>query len=121
MRTFEDFSDLLIYQITPMLIHLIVTLVFIISFSFSAGLIVVAYVFLFCIISFLLVRWQHPLIDRHDRLDSAFSGYVTDTIGNHSTILTFGRFRNELEKFKEKCRITYEALYDSWKRGNIMS
>ena len=34
VRTFEDFSDLLIYQITPMLIHLIVTLVFIVSFSF---------------------------------------------------------------------------------------
>ncbi len=121
VRTFEDFSDLLIYQITPMLIHLIVTLVFIVSFSPSAGLIVVVYVLLFCIISFLLVRWQHPLVDRHDRLDSAFSGYVTDTIGNHSTILSFGRFRTELEKFQEKCRITYEALYDSWKRGNIMS
>lgn len=104
-----------------MLIHLIVTLVFIVSFSPSAGLIVVVYVLLFCIISFLLVRWQHPLVDRHDRLDSAFSGYVTDTIGNHSTILSFGRFRTELEKFQEKCRITYEALYDSWKRGNIMS
>ncbi len=121
VRTFEDFSDLLIYQITPMLIHLIVTLVFIVSFSFWAGLIVVAYVLLFCIISFFLVRWQHPLVDKHDRLDSAFSGYVTDTIGNHSTILSFGRFWNELKKFEEKCRITYQSLYESWKRGNIMS
>ncbi len=81
----------------------------------------IAYVVIFCTLSWYLVRWQHPLIDRHDRVDSQFSGYVTDTIANHQTIVSFGRFREEFARFQKKCSHTYSTLYDAWKRGNITS
>lgn len=116
VRTFEDLSDTINYRILPLLIHLIITVLFIFFFSPVVGVIVLIYVALFCTMSFFFVRWQHPLIDRHDRLDSAFSGYVTDTIANHSTILSFGRFKSEFALFQKKCNNSYDALFDAWRR-----
>ena len=120
VRTFEDFSDSIIFRITPLLVQLIFTMTVIFLFSELAGWIVFGYVAVFCGISFLLVRWQHGYVDIYDRRESEFSGYVTDTIANHSTILSFGKFTREFRRFQEKCSNTYNALYISWRKSNLM-
>jgi ATP-binding cassette subfamily B protein len=121
VRTFEDLSDTIFYRIISLLVHMCVTVIFVFFFSPLIGLIILLYVALFSVMSYYFVRWQHPLIVTHDKLDSELSGYVTDSIANHSTILSFGQFKNEFSLFRRKCTVAYDMLYRAWRRGNITS
>ena len=113
-RSFEQVLDNLLLNFFPAFIFAIgvIGVLSMRSVLLGAGLFVWTVVFVY--IQFRMVLWRQPLRAARTEEDSRVTGFLSDTVLNHSTITTFAAGPYEKMRFQDAIARWYAATKRTW-------
>jgi len=113
-RAFEQLADRIIWDILPLFVKL--SFIFGILFFYNQLIawIVLAWVFIFLLTSFLFAIWKLKYDIAVAEADSKTTAYLADTISNQNTIQLFSAKKTEVEGFKNVTNDQTKKYILSW-------
>ncbi len=116
---FEDFADTIEFNLLPLISTLIGTLTVLFFVNHTITLVFIVWILLFLIFNVLFARWKIKYdVDRSIK-DSEATGALADTIGNHTTVLSFSGNAHEQKLYVKALEALRRARVLSWNLGEI--
>lgn len=88
-RSFERVFDKIVMDITPLLIKIVGAMVVLSSIEYRISYILIVWIFLFLVFSFLMTKIKYKYDVIASELDSKSTGALSDSISNHGVIQLF--------------------------------
>lgn len=113
-RSFEQVLDNLLLNFFPAFVFAIGVIGVLSARSVLLGAGLFAWTVIFVYIQFRMVLWRQPLRAARTEEDSKVTGFLSDTVLNHSTITAFAAAPYEKGRFKEAVLRWYVATKRAW-------
>ena len=113
-RSFEQVFDNLLLNFFPAFIFAIGVIGVLSTQSMLLGVGLFVWTVTFVYIQFRMVLWRQPLRSARAEEDSKVTGFLSDTVLNHSTITTFAAAPYERMRFQDTVARWYAATKRAW-------
>ena len=113
-RSFEQVFDNLLLNFSPAFIFAIGVIGVLSTQSMLLGVGLFVWTVTFVYIQFRMVLWRQPLRSARAEEDSKVTGFLSDTVLNHSTITTFAAAPYERMRFQDTVARWYAATKRAW-------
>lgn len=119
-RAFEVLSDSVIYQITPLVITILGSVIITWFIAPIISILIVCWVTVFIIFSVLFSRWKIKYDVAVAEADSRTTGYLSDSITNNNAVSLFTGSKYESDSFIEVTNDQAKKTKFSWQLGDIV-
>ncbi len=120
VKSFEPIADAFFFQLGPSFVLIILTLVVLSQEYPSLALIFAIWSVMFCVASFGIAKLRM----KRDRIaaekDSKVGGAFADSFTNESTVKSFGKEREEQQRFNGVTEEAYQHQKSAWLFGEIL-
>jgi ATP-binding cassette, subfamily B, heavy metal transporter len=113
-RAVERMTDILIFNVAPLVFQLIIVSISMMAFDFTSGLIVFLTVIIFLIYSYIIQQVQKPSSMKANDIEDFEKGKLADTITNIDSIKYFGKEKYVKNKFKQFTGDTKFWMKKNW-------
>jgi len=117
-RSFEALFDILVFNIIPMTVTAIGSIIVTAFVAPVISLIIVLWAFLIIIFSYFFSRWKLKYDIGVAAADSKTTGLLSDDIVNYSTINLFNGFSRESKNFQDTTEDQSKKLLFTWRLSN---
>ena len=118
-RSFERLYDTLVFNIIPLLIHVVGVLIIVWLEKPIISYIIFVWILAIFIISFLFSRWKVKYDVESAKADSTTTAVLADNISNQNTVILFNNFDFESKSFKGTTNDQAKIQRFTWNLGNI--
>jgi len=119
-RAVERMTDILIFNVAPLIFQLIIVSISMMAFDITSGLVVFITVIIFLIYSFIIQEIQKPSSMKANDVEDFEKGKLADTITNIDSIKYFGKEEHIKSKFKEITSTTKFWTKKNWDYYRIL-
>lgn len=113
-RAVERMTDILIFNVAPLLFQLIIVSLSMMAFDFISGLVVFLTVTIFLIYSYIIQQIQRPSSMKANDIEDFEKGKLADTITNIDSIKYFGKEEYVKSNFKQITSNTKFWMKKNW-------
>lgn len=119
-RAVERMTDILVFNVAPLIFQLIIVAVSMMAFDITSGLIVLLTVMIFLIYSYIIQQIQKPSSMKANDVEDYEKGKLADTITNIDSIKYFGKEEHIKNKFKQITNNTKFWMKKNWDYFRIL-
>lgn len=119
-RAFEQLADRILWDVLPLLVKLSLIIVVLFFYNPLIAWIVLVWVAIFLMISFLFAIWKLKYDIAVAAADSRTTGYLSDTITNQNTIQLFATKKAEVFGFRGVINEQTQKFIFSWNLSTII-
>ena len=119
-RAFETLSDRLIWDVLPLFVRIILTIIVVSLINKWIALVIFVWITVFLLFNIIFSRWKLKYDILVAAIDSKTTGYLSDTITNQNTIQLFGAKNFESKGYKNVTDEQAKMTKLSWNLDAIM-
>jgi len=119
-RAFETLSDRLIWDVLPLFVRIILTIIVVSLINKWIALVILVWITVFLLFNIIFSRWKLKYDILVAAIDSKTTGYLSDTITNQNTIQLFGGKNFESKGYKNVTDEQAKMTKLSWNLDAIM-
>lgn len=120
IRSYEAILDWFLFSFLNLSIHLTIAILLLSLENLFVGMIFLAWVVLYIMVTVLYSLWQLQFIEEAAVADSAMGGKWSDLMGNIMTVFSFSSFSYEQKKIKEGTQDVFEKKKKAWYLSYIL-
>ncbi len=111
----EDFSDIVLLELYPMLLRIFIAIVFLFTLSIPMGVIILLWSIIYFGGNLLAARYKARHYDGPENdADTKLTGFIADSISNALNVKLFSNFRHEKKRFRKRSSWWMDRIRDSW-------
>jgi ATP-binding cassette subfamily B protein len=114
VSSFEVIADNIIWSVLPIIVNTIMIVYILSSRAVWLGLIMCVWIVLFLTVNIVFTRWKLKFDIAANDAETASSGHLADTIGNHGTVKLFNGFSREYNHFQKLLETARVLRLKSW-------
>jgi len=117
-RAVEQMTDILVFNIAPLIFQLIIVSASLIAFDMTSGIIVFSTVVIFIIYSYIIQQLQKPSSMKANDMEDYEKGKISDIFTNIDSVKYFGKEKHVKEQFKtiaEDTKFWTRKNWDYWR------
>ncbi len=114
-RSFESISDRILWDLLPLFVNSLAIIIVLLYRNLWLGAGVVAWIILFLAINTIFIRYKLKYDLQRSRAETEATGFLADSITNHSTVKLFDGYHREIKAFQvinEKLRRLRKFTWD---------
>lgn len=119
VRAFEDITDKVFFNITRLIVEIIVILFVLTKRNIWLGLGIAVWIMVFFIINLIFTKFKLRYDIARSEADSKATGLLADTITNNANVKLFGGYAREVKSFSKAVAEVKKLRALTWNLGNI--
>lgn len=118
-RAFESTADRITWNVLPLAVELAVIMVVLFSTHPILGAVAMGWVIIFCVANLLFANFQVTYDLRRSEAETKATGFLADTITNHSNVKLFSGYQREVTGFARALETVRRLRMFTWNLGNL--
>lgn len=113
-RSYQQIFNTIVENMVPTVLYAIGVIFVLFLKHFWLGLGLLIWTILFVILQYVMTKWRYQYKLLRAAQDSRVTGALSDSVGNHSAIVTFAAERQERQRIADVVRDWYDATMKAW-------